>query len=314
MMIKFIPTCDDVKYECLIKCIPIELHRYKSNGCSGHYSLQLRRTMSTQENAVRSQMPQGKNVDSNITIELLNVQSLLPKLPHIVGELQQRSKSVDNDILCFTETNLKSGTPNHFINLPGYNVFREDRKLGRKKSGGGVAIYIRNSFRATRIATPAPPIQSHTESLWLSVKLNDKRAMTIGCIYRPPSTTTRQVNADYDDIEKQLQAVIAAHPAQGIALAGDLNSDARTSPAAYRRLLQLEERYRLCNVVHKPTFFRGNSRSVLDVVLLSEELCSVAAPYTCTVETCHFVSHHCRVLVHISVPRVRPRNHSPEAS
>ena len=178
---------------------------------------------------------------SNVTIELLNVQSLLPKLPDIIAELQQRGTATAvADILCFTETNLKAVTPNRFLSLPGYQVFRQDRKLGRKKSGGGVAIYIRDGLHAKRIATPAPPAQSHTESLWLSVKLSERRATTIGCIYRPPSTGAAQVDVDYDDLEEQLQAVIAAHPAQRIGLAGDFNSDAETSPAAHQRLLQLE--------------------------------------------------------------------------
>ena len=178
--------------------------------------------------------------------------------------------------------------------------------LGRKKAGGGVAVYIRDSLQATRIATVAPPGQSHVESLWLSVKSNKKRVTTIGCVYRPPSTGAAQVDVDYDDIETQLQAVITAHPAQRIALTGDLNSDARTNPAAHCRLLQVEQRYGLCNVVHQPTFCRGDTQSVLDVVLLSRELCDLNVQTKCSVENCHFVAHHRRVVIHSSLPRARP--------
>ena len=52
---------------------------------------------------------------SKIVLELLNIQSLLPKLPDIRAELHLR----DADILCYTETNLKSGMPDRLINLPG---------------------------------------------------------------------------------------------------------------------------------------------------------------------------------------------------
>ena len=244
-------------------------------------------------------------IASNITIELLNVQSLLPKMPGIVAELGQKDAA---DILCFTETNLKAGTPNRFISLPGYRVFRQDRKLGRKKSGGGVAIYVRDTLKVTRITAPAPPGagQSHTESLWVSVKLNKKRATTIGCIYRPPSTGATQVDADYDDLEEQLQALITAHPTQRIALVGDLNSDNQTSSAAHRRLLQLAECFGLSNVVHQPTFYRGDTQSILDVVLLARELYDTDVTPVCTVEPCHFVAHHRRVIVHLRIPRVRP--------
>ena len=110
----------------------------------------------------------------------------------------------------------------------------------------------------------------------------------------------------YNHIEEQLQAVITAHPAQRIALAGDLNSDARTSPAAHRRLLELEERYGLRNVVRQPTFYHGDVQSILHVVLLSRELCDVDTPSECVIECCHYVTHHRRVVIHVSIPRLKP--------
>ena len=41
-------------------------------------------------------------------------------------------------------------------------------------------------------------------------------------------------------------------------------------------------------------------------MLLSRELCDVTVPPECFVETCHFVAHHRRVVIHSSVPRVKP--------
>ena len=90
-----------------------------------------------------------------IVLELLNVQSLLPKLPDIRAELSQR----DADILCFTETNLKSDAPDPLIG-------RSDRKIGRKKSGGGVAIYVRENLQVNSLSI-AQQVRSssHFESL-----------------------------------------------------------------------------------------------------------------------------------------------------
>ena len=229
--------------------------------------------------------PTVSAASSNITIELLNVQSLLPKLPDIEAELQQR----DADIYCFTETNLKTGTPNRLVSLPGYRLYRQDRTLGRKKAGGGVAVYLGDTLQAARIATPAPSGQSHAESLWLSVKLNKKRATTIGCIYRPPSTSATQVDADYDHIEEQLQAVLAAHPSQKIAVTGDLNSDARTSPAAHHSLLELEERFGLCNVVCQPTFSEV-TYSPSWMWCYYHVTCDFNNPPACFIETCQNAS------------------------
>ena len=127
-------------------------------------------------------------IKHHITLELLNIQSLLPKLPDIRQETQQ-SKA---DILCFTETNLKTDTPDRLVSLPGYNIYRRDRVLGRKKSGGGVAIFTKNNYQVTRADSSLPTCSSsHAEPLWLNVKLDRRRSSIIGLIYRPPSTQGR---------------------------------------------------------------------------------------------------------------------------
>ena len=77
-----------------------------------------------------------------LTLELLNIQSLMPKMPDILADVT----STCPDILCYTETNLKVATPDRFVTIPGYTNHRSDRITGRKKSGGGVSIYVKASF------------------------------------------------------------------------------------------------------------------------------------------------------------------------
>ena len=238
---------------------------------------------------------------NNIVLELLNIQSLLPKMPDVRSELQQR----DADILCFTETNLRNGTPDRLLSIPGYNVFRRDREVGRKKSGGGVAVFARETLQVTRADASLPTCsRSHAETLWISIKLDKRRSAIIGLIYRPPSTTSTQTNSDFDHIEEQLQSIIAANPSKRIILAGDLNADSHTNPAAHLRLLELQK-YRLRNLVKVPTFYRGETRSILDVVLVSAELCDGPNPPKCSVEPCHYASHHHRVTITTAMPRTK---------
>ena len=172
-----------------------------------------------QEAATRATLAAG------ITLQLLNVQSLLPKLPDVCSELRQR----DSHILCYTETNLKTGTPDRLVNLPGYNIFRRDRIIGRKKSGGGVAIFTKETLQVTRVDSSLPACsRSHTETPWLNIKLDKRRSTIIEAIYRAPSTTATQTHSDFDHTEEQLQAIIEAHPTKRIMLAGDLNADVHT--------------------------------------------------------------------------------------
>ena len=142
----------------------------------------------------------------------------------------------------------------------------------------------------------------------MKVKLDNRRAVIVGCIYRPPSTSASQVNSDYDDIEEQLQTVISTHSSLRVILAGDLNSDVRTSPFAHSRLQELE-RYDLNCIVQQPTFYRGDTQSVLDVVLMSRDLYKDISPPACSVEVCDFTAHHRRVVITTTVARTisKPR-------
>ena len=57
-----------------------------------------------------------------IKVELLNIQSLLPKLPGIRADVEQRHP----DVLRFTETNLKPATPDRLFAVEGYRLFCRD--------------------------------------------------------------------------------------------------------------------------------------------------------------------------------------------
>ena len=54
------------------------------------------------------------NTRENIVLELLNIELILPKLPDIRVDICTRSP----DFICYTETNLKSATPNRLVSIP----------------------------------------------------------------------------------------------------------------------------------------------------------------------------------------------------
>ena len=236
-----------------------------------------------------------------LRLELQNIQTLLPKLPDLRTELQQNSP----DIFCVTETNLKPTISGRLLQIPGYRLFRHDRIIGRKKSGGGVAIYINDEFNAEKITSSPKSGPSHLESIWIKASLSKRRSTLIGCFYRPPSVNAKQVHADYNELEEQLQTIIANYPSQRIIIAGDLNSDRNTNPTAHARLVELE-RYGLSCVVNEPTFFRGATESLLDVVLMSAAMHNSSNVPKCKVEKCDYAAHHCRVTVTTSIPRAKP--------
>ena len=70
-----------------------------------------------------------------MTIEHVNAQSLLGSIDVIRLLVVERNI----DVLCVSETWLNSNTPDVFVKISGYNIFRYDG--GR---GGGVCIYVKD--------------------------------------------------------------------------------------------------------------------------------------------------------------------------
>ncbi|KAF0313088.1 hypothetical protein FJT64_001673 [Amphibalanus amphitrite] len=78
---------------------------------------------------------------------------------------------------------------------------------------GGVAIATRDglSTAAYRPATPRPQ-DSRLEAVWSTVTLDRGRRLLIGSIYRPPRYTAAALDADFGDLEAQLQRALLDHP------------------------------------------------------------------------------------------------------
>ena len=102
------------------------------------------------------------------------------------------------DILCICETWLYSGIRNDFINIPSYNVYRED--IGR---GGGVCIYVKNYLKVHEIRY-CNDKQEGVESVWLSVQHRYLPSFIIGCVYRHPKASGESFNFILDTFKNLL--------------------------------------------------------------------------------------------------------------
>ena len=101
----------------------------------------------------------------------MNVRSLLPKIDMV----RIWAKSTSADIMVLSETWLSRSTPDSHIYLDA----------DRCAKGGGVAIYVKNTFQATVQLSKSVPKQF--ELLVLKVEFTKSCVMTVGGCYRPPS-------------------------------------------------------------------------------------------------------------------------------
>ena len=102
------------------------------------------------------------------------------------------SKSVD--ILAINETRLDSSFSNTAVSIPGYFLERMDRN----RNGGGVALYIRNSFNYENIQS----LDENLELLCVKVIKPKAKPFIVGTWYRPPGSPNEIMHAFESTLER----------------------------------------------------------------------------------------------------------------
>ena len=84
------------------------------------------------------------------------------------------------DVLCISETWLLPHTPDYYVNISDFNVFRCDQ--GR---GAGTCIYVRDTLKSNVLSLDIirPP---DIEDVWVTVQCRKLPAIIVGCMYRHP--------------------------------------------------------------------------------------------------------------------------------
>ena len=102
----------------------------------------------------------------------LNVRSLLSKLDFV----RIWASSTDADVIVLSETWLKKSISASDISLNGNNVYRADRP----NKGGGVAIYVKNTFCVTTLVSKSISKQLKCFALNIEVA-KGQQVMVVGC-------------------------------------------------------------------------------------------------------------------------------------
>ena len=117
--------------------------------------------------------------------------------------------------------------PNRLINIDGYVIHRKDRPTSSRlaKGHGGVAVIVKSVYEVTVLPTPSTitSAESNLEIIWVKINVKLSRQLIIASIYRHPTNTQRQIEADLDDFEMQLQHILTQYPGATVIIAGDLN-------------------------------------------------------------------------------------------
>ena len=188
-------------------------------------------------------------ISNHLSILHLNVQSIVPKLDLI------RSEADLYDKLIFSESWVKSETQNETLYIENFQPpFRKDR---RGRPGGGVIVYVRDTF----------PCKHRTdleldglEAVWIEFSVKSKKIL-VGGFYRPPNSDNAYLNL----IEESIDRAYNTNIVDMFAL-GDFNCD--MSQNSSNKMTELIQAYDLKQLIQEPTHYTKNPSSVIDLILV----------------------------------------------
>nr|VZI29513.1 unnamed protein product [Spirometra erinaceieuropaei] len=103
-------------------------------------------------------------------------QSILPKL----DELKIHICDLSPDIVSLTETWLSENVDDRELMLPGFQLFRRDR---RERQGGGVVTYVKHGLL---VSEKTEQFACSTETIWLNIRVPGSHSLEVLTVYRPP--------------------------------------------------------------------------------------------------------------------------------
>ena len=179
---------------------------------------------------------------------------------------------------------------------PGFVFFRQDR--GEHKFGGGLAVYIRDTFKATLLEDASGVSDENFQQLWIKVQVRHCKSILICTVYRPPSTTL----AFSDSLSRSLLDMLLY--GNDIIILGDLNCNILEDTVDSRTLKELCASFNLTQLVREPTRITETKRSLIDVIMTTDPTLTES----CSVITSSISDHNLvKVTLRISRPKVKAK-------
>ena len=163
------------------------------------------------------------------------------------------------DILALSETRLDNTVTDPAVSIAGYTLVRRDRC----RSGGGVAVYIRNVIDFKIRSDLSDP---DLEFLCIQIQKPKAKPFLLSNWYRPPNSPIEL----FDKFEVILGKIEAENIESNIL--GDINCDMMAiSPGnETRHLIELCESYQYTQLIKEYTRITSSSKSLIDLFLTNE--------------------------------------------
>lgn len=192
--------------------------------------------------------------DKGFKLVSLNIRSL----DKHYEEIECNFGAGEISVICLCETWLCAKQHNDLYRLPGYKIYRNDRKA--RKRGGGLVTYIKGEIKCDSQSYEHLNISNqHLETLIVKINLPQTKPIIIINTYRPPSGKAAEA------IDK-LQEIIDNVPRNSeIYILGDLNIDllAINSPS-FKKVQTFTQDNNLKQMIQSSTRITKRSASLID--------------------------------------------------
>ncbi|XP_074635839.1 uncharacterized protein LOC141894176 [Acropora palmata] len=210
-------------------------------------------------------------------------------------ETKQLALERDFDILTISETWLNSSVSNSVVEIPGYQVYRLDR-LG--KAGTGVCAYVKSTLKVKVLKDLTEMSESGLHQLWIQVQNKKLRSLLVCVVYRPPEIGTACLENEL--LPKYIEALSRN---KDIVVTGDLNCDLLSNNPRGEALLSFCAIVNATQLIHKATRVTESSRSLLDVILVSDPVLVKSSGVLEITINDHFLVH---VVISLRPPKEAP--------
>ena len=169
-------------------------------------------------------------------------------------------------ILGLSETWLSDVIPTQLVDLPGYTMYRNDRKFvnpvtNQTKKGGGVCLFISNNLNCmVHHLAELDKSTADIESQWVELSFANQKNVIVCNLYRPPQGDTNQY---LKYIESCLECF--DYVRKDLFIMGDANIDVldKTSPKA-KELKEFLLQCGLTNHIKEVSRYANEKNSCLD--------------------------------------------------
>ena len=196
------------------------------------------------------QLENQRNICNDILLCHLNINSIQNKFEELVALIRK----LKIHIIFISKTKIDSTYPDSQFAIPGYTLYRNDRKKG----GGGILVYISTLLPCRRLKITRT--YKTLESLPVEIRLGTFEMIIID-IYCPP----KSVSGDYQlQLEGELNGICtwASLRRNFVTVIGDINLDRlRPDKSEGKLLLDLEVEQELTCLIDKPTRMEKKSLS-----------------------------------------------------